>query len=55
MKHGEIRDRVDMAAAIADHGRAARAGGPKQFVRSPTGRPRGADRFPAKRRRSGKR
>lgn len=46
MKAGLIREKFDMAAAKADHARAAKAGGPKQFIRSPTGRPRGADRFP---------
>jgi hypothetical protein len=56
MKRGDIRDRFDMAAAVADHRRAAHAGGPKQFIRSPTGRPRGADRFPtSKSRRRAKR
>lgn len=59
MKYGLIRERIDMASAIADHARAARAGGPRQFIRSPAGRPRGADRFPAgksgKRRSRGKR
>ena len=49
MKTGDMRDRFDMAAAIADHGRAAQAGGPREFVRSPTGRTRGADRFPSRR------
>ena len=47
MKHGLIRERFDMAAAVADHKRAAHAGGPKEFIRSPAGRPRGADRFPS--------
>ena len=58
MKHGLIRERFDMASAVADHARSARGGGPKQFVRSPTGRPKGADRFPTSkggRRRRGKR
>jgi len=49
VKRGDLRDRFDLAAAVADHARAAQAGGPKQFIRSPTGRPRGADRFPGKR------
>lgn len=53
MKQGLIRERFDMASAVADHARAARGGGPKQFIRSPTGRPRGADRFPSAK--SGKR
>ena len=52
---GDLRDRFDIAAAIGDHRRAAHAGGPKRFVRAPTGRPRGADRFPARRVRRGKR
>ena len=53
---GLIRDRVDMAGAVSDLRRAAQAGGPKRYARW-WGRPRGADRFPAKpiRRNRGKR
>ena len=48
MKTGEdLRDRFDLASGIADFSRGAQGGGPKQYVRSPTGRPRGADRFPS--------
>lgn len=56
MKTGDLRDRVDLAGAVSDHARAAQAGGPKKMARW-WGRPRGADRFPAKpiRRRGGKR
>lgn len=46
MKTGLIRERFDLASAVADHARAAQGGGPKQFIRSPTGRPRAVDRFP---------
>lgn len=51
---GDLRDRVDLAAAVQDHRRAARAGGPRHIARS-LGRSRGADRFPARRGRRGKR
>lgn len=44
---GLIRDKVDMAGAVSDLRRAAQAGGPKKIARW-WGRPRGADRFPAK-------
>jgi hypothetical protein len=52
---GLLRDKVDLAAAVQDHRRAAQAGGPRFIARSP-GRNRGADRFPPKRvsRRGGK-
>jgi hypothetical protein len=45
---GELRDKFDLAAGVADARRAAQAGGPRKYIRSPTGRARGADRFPAK-------
>lgn len=45
---GLIRDRVDLASVLRDQQRAARAGGPKQYAKDP-GRPRGSDRFPARR------
>ena len=44
---GLLRDKVDLAAAVQDHRRAAYAGGPRLIARSP-GRNRGADRFPEK-------
>jgi hypothetical protein len=49
MKTSDLRDRFDIAASVADHRRAARAGGPKEYIRSPTGRTRGVDRFPRRR------
>lgn len=48
---GLIRDQVALAAVRSDQKRAAQAGGPRQIAKFP-GRVRGADRFPAKRRRS---
>lgn len=45
---GLIRDKVDIAGAVSDLKRAAQAGGPKKYARWP-GRPRGCDRFPARR------
>ena len=44
---GLLRDKVDLAAAVQDHRRAAQAGGPRMIARSP-GRNRGSDRFPEK-------
>lgn len=45
---GLIRDKVDLSAVLRDQRRAAQAGGPKQYAKDP-GRPRGSDRFPARR------
>jgi hypothetical protein len=50
---GVIRDEVALAAVRQDQRRAAYAGGPRQIAKGP-GRPRGSDRFPAKRGRRGK-
>jgi len=52
--HSDLREKFDYAGAVHDHQRAAQAGGPRQIARD-FGRPRGSDRFPAKRRRRGKR
>lgn len=45
---GLIRDKVDLSGVLRDQQRAASAGGPRQYAKDP-GRPRGSDRFPAKR------
>jgi hypothetical protein len=47
--HSTLREKFDYAGAVHDHQRAAQAGGPRQIARD-FGRPRGSDRFPAKRR-----
>lgn len=52
--HGHLREKFDYAGAVHDHQRAAQAGGPRQIARD-YGRPRGSDRFGAKRRRRAKR